>query len=105
MIDMEVLEVRHDDSIVINRVEVEVVKAHVHRIEREVQATRWAMWHVIDALWSGNPIDGQWNSAHETDVGIALVEEGRRREQEREAKGLNNLPTCAIRILEECLKV
>jgi hypothetical protein len=81
--------------------EVNRLREELAKLRRELQATRWAMWWVIDAWEKGKP----WGDGHggleatPTDVGLSLVREGREIEEELERKGLYELMSVEQQLL------
>lgn len=71
---------------------LEKMHARFVKLRQELQAIRWALWYAVDAWENGKPWGEGFGGpgAHATEVGISLVGEGRRTEQEREAKGMND---------------
>ena len=81
----------------------ESVLTTLTKLRIELQAVRWAMWYAIDAWenrkpWGVGFVHGQ--ATHSTDVGTSLVEEGRRIENDRETRGMNN----AVPRIEDTLR-
>ena len=73
--------------------EVNQLKTVFAKLRRELQATRWAMWWAIDA-WREKRRWGDGHGGRETtptDLGRSLVGEGRKMEDIRESKNVNEL--------------